>query len=90
MYKKKQTTKEHLAKTMEIERKDKKTNGNIQKPWKPEGNRFFWVTVHSFQYSGVFAAFLLVFLGAFFLFTACVFLLVFVCFSLFLLVFVII
>ena len=44
-------------------------------------------TVCSFQYSGVFAALLLVFLRVFLLFAACVFLFGFVWFSLFLLFF---
>ena len=44
-------------------------------------------TVCSFQYSGVFAGFLLVFLGVFCLFAACVFFLGFAWFSLFLLFF---
>ena len=45
-------------------------------------------TVCSFQYSGVFAAFLLVFLGVFCLFAACVFFIGFAWFSLFLLFFI--
>ena len=40
-------------------------------------------TVHSFQYSGVFSAFFVCFLYVFYLFAACVFLLVFVFFSIF-------
>ena len=49
----------------------------------------FEPTVCSFQYSGVFATFLLVVLSVFCLFAACVFLLGFAWFSLFLLFFVI-
>ena len=44
-------------------------------------------TVYSFQFPGVFAAFLVVFLGGILLFAACVFLLGFAWFSLFLLFF---
>ena len=46
-------------------------------------NCFIILTICSFQYSGVFAAFLLVFLGVFGLFAACLFLCVFAVFAIF-------